>query len=238
MEWLKSLGIVAQPTENLASRRCPRLPRRPKNIDRCRIFDDFINVLGHPSRGGLIVLERADAIDFDFLGMSRFDPPLARATTPLAEDDFCQRLLLLGAKWFDSESRYSHMGGMREGDSRDLRDDEEERVPALILGERQWVKVGWPSKPAGGVWVGEWDTNIPGILEDELVPGDAAKVTLARNMDERCDILKGMGAKFYKSLEKYNGATYLKAWQTKWEGDVEPLQQTWPNNNAVSQLPT
>jgi hypothetical protein len=75
--------------------------------------------------------------------------------------------------------------------------------------------------------VGEWDTNLPYILEDELVPTDAARVTLAMNMDERCEISKDMGAKFYKSLDEYDGDAYLKAWQTKWQGEVGPLEQTW-----------
>ena len=228
MEWLKSFGIVPESSDGPVKHMCPRLPPRPKNIDRCRIFDDVINILGHPSRGGLIVLERADAIDFDFLGISRFDPPLDRAATPSEEDDFCQRLLLLGAKWFDSESRCRIIAGLREDSiGSDFRDIEEGKIPELILGERQWVKVGWPSVPAGGLWVGEWDTNLPGIIEDELVPGDAAKVTLARTMDERCNILESMGAKFYKALDDYDGATYLKAWHTKWQGEVEPLEQTW-----------
>jgi hypothetical protein len=58
------------------------------------------------------------------------------------------------------------------------------------------------------------------------VPTDAARLTLATNMDERCEILKGMGAKLYKSLDEHEGGTYLGAWQTKWEGEVEPLEQT------------
>ena len=60
------------------------------------------------------------------------------------------------------------------------------------------------------------------------MPTDAARLTLATNMDERCEILKAMGAKFYKSLDdEYEGGAYLRAWQTKWEGEVEPLEQTW-----------
>ena len=202
-----------------------RIPR-PKYIDRCVIFDDTINIFGYPSRGGFILLERADAIDFVFLNISRFDPPLDRAATQAAEDEFCQRLLLLGAKWFDSQSRIRFMLGLKENDARCLNDLENWKTPELVLGERQWVKVGWPTQ-GGGLWVGEWDTTLPGILEDEVVPGDAARVTLALDMDERCDILKRMGATFYKSLEDYDGNTYLRAWEKKWEGEVEPLQQTW-----------
>jgi hypothetical protein len=162
------------------------------------------------------------------LNISRFDPPLDRAATQEAEDEFCQRLLLLGAKWFDSQSRIGFTLGLKENDAGSLYDLENGKTPELVLGERQWVKVGWPTQ-GGGLWVGEWDTTLPGILEDDVVPGDAARVTLALDMDERCDILKGMGAKFYKSFEDYDGNTYLRAWETKWEGEVEPLQQTWAN---------
>jgi hypothetical protein len=80
---------------------------------------------------------------------------------------------------------------------------------------------------AGGLWVGEWNTKLPGILEeDRQVPTDAARLTLATNMDERCEILKGMGVKFYKSLDEHEGGAYLGAWQTEWEGEVGPLEQT------------
>ena len=228
MEYIKSLKTTLGLASPGSNRQIPptRTPH-PKHTKRCSILDDTVTVFGYPSRGGLIVLERADAIDFDFLEISRLDPPLTRAAAPAAEDEFCQRLLLLGAKWFDSESRYRFMTGLREHSHACERDLETRKTPELVLGERQWVKVGWPTK-AGGFWVGEWDTNLPYILEDQLVPINAAKVTLAMNMDERCEILKGMGAKFYKSVAEYDGHAYLKAWQTKWQGDVEPLQQTWP----------
>jgi hypothetical protein len=120
------------------------------------------------------------------------------------------------------------MAGVREGEYRDVLDLESGGKPELTLGERRWVGISWPSEPTRGLWVGEWDTNWPGILEEERqVPTDAARLTLATNMDERCEILKGMGAKFYESLDEYEGGAYLRAWQTKWVGEVEPLEQTW-----------
>jgi hypothetical protein len=211
-----------------------RTSRFTKHTDRSIIFIDSITLFGYPSRGGVIVLEYADAIDFAFLNLSRLDPPSTRASTPEAEDEFCQRLLLLGAKWFDSKSRYRFMAGVRESEYYSMRDLESGKRPELILGERRWIKVGWPSEQAGALWVGEWDTNLPGILEDELVPTDAARLMLAMNLDERCEILKMMGGKFYKSLDEYNGGAYLRAWLTKWEGEVEPLEQTWEKKQHLS----
>lgn len=54
----------------------------------------------------MIVLDSAEVIDFEFLGLSPLDPPVKRLDNQAAEDAFCQRLLLLGAKWWDSEARY------------------------------------------------------------------------------------------------------------------------------------
>jgi hypothetical protein len=93
---------------------CPR-SRSPKHTTRTTIFTDYITLLGYPSRGGLIVLERADAVDFNFLNLSRLSPPLTRATDPKTEDEFCQRLLLPGAKWFDSEFSIQVYGGGERG---------------------------------------------------------------------------------------------------------------------------
>jgi hypothetical protein len=36
--------------------------------------------------------------------------------------------------------------------------------------------------------------------------GDAVRVSLARMMDEKCEILNSIGAKFFASLEQYDGA--------------------------------
>src|SRR5207248_2319555 len=142
---------------------CRPRSRSPKHTTRTTIFTDYITLLGYPSRGGLIVLEHADAVDFDFLNLSRLNPPSSRATDPKAEGEFCRRLLLLGAKWFDSESRYKFMARVREGEHSAVRDLECGKQPELTLGERRWVEIGWPSEPSRGLWVGEWDTNLHGI---------------------------------------------------------------------------
>lgn len=45
-------------------------------------------------------------------------------------------------------------------------------------------------------------------------------------MDERCEILKGMGAKYFESLEQYDGKACLRAWEAKTDGEVGPLVRT------------
>ncbi|KAL9638608.1 MAG: hypothetical protein Q9164_001440, partial [Protoblastenia rupestris] len=147
------------------------------------------------------------------------------------EDTFYQRLLLLGAKWWDSQKRYQFVDGFGAGVQPLFEDVEEGRVEEPTLRERRWVKVGCesaagapfnPSKVdasgSGGLWVLDCDTNLMGILEEEnLVPADAARVKLASSMEERCEILKRMGAKFYTDLGQCEGeSTFLRAWE--WEG--------------------
>jgi len=149
------------------------------------------------------------------------------------EDTFCQRLLLLGANWWDSEKRYQFIDHFAAGIQPFVEDVEEGRVAEPTLRERRWTKVGWERAAAstnaagGGFWILDCDTNWMGIIEENnLVPADAAKVKLAKTMEERCEILKGMGARFYAGLEPYQSeSTFLKAWESKWEGEIGHLKK-------------
>ena len=122
------------------------------------------------------------------------------------EDVFCQRLLLLGAKWWDDEKRYQFVDQLAADFPPAIKDIEEGRAPDPTLRERRWIKVGWEPAAAvnsgsasaiaagAGFWILDCDTNWIGIIEeDNLVPIDAAKVELAKNMGERCEILQQMG---------------------------------------------
>lgn len=150
------------------------------------------------------------------------------------EDAFCQRLLLLGAKWWDNEKRYQFVDHFAAGIQPFVEDVEEGRIAEPTLRERRWMKVGWEhaaaanaSTAGGGFWILDCDTNWMGIIEeDNLVPTDAAKVKLAKTMEERCEILKGMGARFYAGLEDYESeSTFLRAWEWKWEGEIGHLKK-------------
>ncbi|KAI4145260.1 MAG: hypothetical protein L6R39_003877 [Caloplaca ligustica] len=236
---------------------------------RVQFTDTSVSIFAWPSRGGVIILKDATHVDFMFLGLSTIDPPLKRRLRSSAasggdhnhlcsgdgsadidpgkeanegdeEDALCQRLLMLGAKWWDSEKRYQFVRGFGADIEPLVEDVEEGRVEEPTLRERRWVKVGWepaagaPSNHSkidasgsGGLWVLDCDTNWMGILEeDNLVPADAARVKLASSMEERCEILKRMGAKFYVSLEQYEGdTTFLRAWEWKWEGEIGHLRK-------------
>jgi hypothetical protein len=144
-----------------------------------------------------------------------------------AEDKLCQRLLLLGAKWFDSYDRYSFVAGVAEDHDPSILalEAEEEQAPTTM--ERRWVSVAQLSGLDRGVWVAEFDTVMHGMQEkNNLLPADAGKVLLAKTMDEKGEILKSMGGKFFASIEQYDGAACLNAWEEKTEGEFGPLVQT------------
>ena len=211
----------------------PSYPIRFPPTTRTNFTDNEVGVWGWPSRGGVVVLRRVTAVDFDFLGLDPVDPPMLRDRDQDAEDAFCQRLLLLGAKWFDSDERRGFIAGLAEDDESCIDELRAGEQPAPTLMERRWVAVAYPDGrgPEGaGLWVAEFDTVMQGLLEaDNVVPTNASQVQLARNMAEKVEILKRLRGKFYASLEEYErggGKACLNSWATKTTGEVGPLVQT------------
>jgi hypothetical protein len=175
----------------------------------------------------VIILDDAEAIDFEFLRLNPLDPPEKRLEDQSTEDPFCQRLLLLGAKWWDSEARYSVVEHLKAGIARADGAFIVEREPPPTMREKRFVKVGWPS--TGGFWVAEFDTTFAGVNEeDNLLPDDegAARLRMARTMDERCLILQArFQAIFYEDVKDYKGYTFLNCWETKDTGEAGQLLQ-------------
>jgi hypothetical protein len=123
-----------------------------------------VNVWGWPSRGGVIVLERVTALDCDFLGLDPVDLPMLRDRDQDAEDALYQRLLLLGAKWFDSDARRDFIFGLMEDDDTDLTAVRAGEKPPPTATERRWVAVAYPDGrgPEGGVWACSKRAWLPG----------------------------------------------------------------------------
>ncbi|KAF2492711.1 hypothetical protein BU16DRAFT_466581, partial [Lophium mytilinum] len=185
-------------------------------------------IYGWPSRGGVIVLEDAGTVDFDFLGLDRLRPPQKRYEDSTQEDAFCQRLLLLGAKWWDSRARFSLLldAKLYEAGCRDAL--EEGTEPEPTASERFWVCVAWPS--SGGLVMAEYDTTLPGFSKDadRFVPGDVARLRLCASMDERAAmLLERCGGKVFRDVSEYSGKACINSWVLKTAGDHGLLQETW-----------
>ncbi|KAI9753926.1 MAG: hypothetical protein M4579_004947 [Chaenotheca gracillima] len=186
-----------------------------------------LRLTGWPSRGGLIVLEDPTPPDFEFLGLDPLDPPLQRDEDQEAEDAFCRGLLRLGATWWDSKERRLLVWKVAHDDEEACDAVEAGEQPLPTRRERRWVRVAWPSDPPGSLWVAERGAPIMGFDELPFMPTDAGRVALARNMDERCAVLKRLGGTWYASIDDYDGDGFLKAWEEgKQEGEVGPLAET------------
>jgi hypothetical protein len=158
------------------------------------------------------------------LGLDPLDPPEWRLESQAAEDEFCQRLLLLGARWWDSEERCIFIYNVADMEPNVIQALEEDREPWPTMRERRWVRVGWPS--TGGLWVGEFDSAMFEIEEhDNVVPSDTARLMMARTMDEKCKILREhFDAKFYQHVSEYEGYGFMNSWGTKETGEIGPLK--------------
>jgi hypothetical protein len=187
--------------------------------------EHHVNLYGWPSRGGVIVLEHATPPDFGFLNLDHLDPPLRRDPDPKAEDKFCQKLLHLGATWWDSEERRRFVSRLEHGheDSLDAVHAGERLAPTLR--ERGWVRVAWPTDPAGALCVLACEKIIMGRTgKEKLRPSGYTIGGLARTMDERCAVLQRLGGVMYASIEEYSGLTFLKAWEENHTGEEGPLE--------------
>lgn len=109
------------PASNIHHRAGPILARPSTNLDsnrRTAFTDTSLVIYGWPAREGVIIIEEVTHVDFDFLRLNTTNPPPSRNTGQafnsggelsdivVKEDRFCQPLLLLGAKWWDSETQY------------------------------------------------------------------------------------------------------------------------------------
>jgi hypothetical protein len=95
---------------------------------------------------------------------------------------------------------------------------EAKKEPPTTALERRWVSVAWGNgvNMDGGFWVLEYEIMMYGWQERyNHVPFDVGKISLAMSMNEKCQILKGMGGKFYDRLEQYEGVACLNMWDIK-----------------------
>ncbi|KAI0531655.1 hypothetical protein GGR58DRAFT_524228 [Xylaria digitata] len=128
-------------------------------------------VYGYPSSGGVLVLPFCNGVDLSFLGLSRFDP--AEREDPAEEDLHCTRMRKLGAWWFASVYEYETMEFFSPG----------------TRARKMLVVAAWPQS-GPGVWV-------LAMRVIEASQRGLGRVWNASSIDERCEVVKILGGKFY-----------------------------------------
>lgn len=235
-ESLFKSGHQMQSTRKLSRQHLGVITLKDIRYTRRTTFGDFeVTLLGWPSRGGVIVLEHATAPDFEFLDLIQTSPPQLRDMNQENEDIFCRQLLLLGAKWYDSIERYDFILQVRAGDPRAINDLEHKRALLPTTRERRWISVGWLREPNGAFLIANYEISMYWAEDEEnFAPDFAATLTLARTMEERCKILRKLGARYYASLDQYRDeTTFLRALEWKKDGEVGPLIKKEHENEAA-----
>jgi hypothetical protein len=119
-------------------------------------------------------------------------------------------------KWWDSNARYSLLNSGEV----DIVEFDESDKPLLMMRERHWVSMVWPS--TGGLVVSEFDTNMWDVeIETVLVPEDVARLRLCTSMDEKAQMLKEkFRGKMWGNAEDYRGNAFIGCSGLKEAGEV------------------
>ncbi|KAF2267585.1 hypothetical protein CC78DRAFT_456807, partial [Lojkania enalia] len=201
-------------------------PRQP-STPRISFSTTGTTVFGYPSQGGLISLSPAHIPDFTFLALDRLNPALTRHSSPATEDAFCDKLLRLGAKWWDSRARYHLLTGALEGEEDCLAALEDGSAPEASVRESTWMCVAWVS--GGGFVVAECDDERVGGGEE--VPEDVGRLGLCGNMEERGRVLRDrFQGRFYADVKEYDGVAWIGGLERRKEGEHGELERTWEDD--------
>ncbi|KAI1125667.1 hypothetical protein F5Y10DRAFT_246555 [Nemania abortiva] len=145
----------------------------PPEKYRVELSDSSTTVYGHPSTGGVLVLRPCNAVDLDFLGLSRLEPA-QRSEDAAEEDRHCALMTRLGARWFKSVYDYTMM-------------------PYFAPMRHRRIKVvvaAWP-RDRPGVWV------VAMRNREEAGREGLGRVWNAMSMEERCEVVEKLGGTYY-----------------------------------------
>lgn len=136
-------------------------------------------VRGWPSTGGIIIAERAHAVELQFLDIDRFGAT-PRSSDPDREDAFCRKLRLIGAKWWIHNGDYdrARIFGLR----------------SLYPDEAEVLLLGWPE--GGGVWVSRYQK-----LGDTGSVDGMKILDNALSMEDRSRAIELIGGTFFVKAE-------------------------------------
>jgi hypothetical protein len=171
------------------------MPSPPKVEPRTEFLHLHCKVTAYPSVGGIVV-GYFTAVQLKQLGLSNVEIAV-RSQDKSEEDELALTMMRHGAHWWPSKKFYSHHS---------------ERMTDMPIPYGfhfpPRVNVGYPSS-GKGVWVFKfsedafiWDQD--GLTRPDVnrMPDDwYGRINMALDGDERCEILKCFGAKFFDNVE-------------------------------------
>ncbi|KAK8054804.1 hypothetical protein PG993_000031 [Apiospora rasikravindrae] len=200
------------------------------------------HVFCYPKQGSreILALEDATLVDFEYLGLDRFEHSPHRLANQKAEDHFCSCLRHLGAKRWTSMERFKAVTAAIEGyvdyETAATVPDALRKVPPSRF-ERNWYSfcvegggkdvlvVEIPRRIPGLILLPAWKTSINHVEgrfeweKAEVFPLSRRRWALARNMGEKCRMLAShAGAKrlsLKEAMEMVSGEGVIKGAEEK-----------------------
>lgn len=172
----------------------------PNGCMRSNIFSGNGYVAAYPSIGGVVFLKNPSAVDLQHLGLPHTHDTERPQESHEEEDALAARMARLGAQWWPTWYTYlKHQARM------DMNVFYDYHAPPD-------VHVGYPS--TGGVWVANFTRDWPLHVDEDSVCEPwlpvrpdiwRFKMRYALTMDDKCEMMKDMGATYYDRVEVVPG---------------------------------
>ena len=175
---------------------CRLMPSSKDTEQRTEFFPQYCQVKAYPSMGG-VVLGFFTAVQLKQLGLFNLKS-VPRSRNDTEEDGLALSMMRQGAHWWPGWDLYQH--------------HYDRLTDKLIPYDFHFpprINVGYPSS-GNGVWVFKFSEDRMGLDEDEPIkpslegmPDDcSARINMTVTADERCEVLKSFGARFYDTVEE------------------------------------
>ncbi|UNI20656.1 hypothetical protein JDV02_006725 [Purpureocillium takamizusanense] len=175
---------------------CRLMPSNGDTEQRTEFFSRYCQAKAYPSMGG-VVLGFFTAVQLKQLGLSNMEST-SRSHDDAEEDNLALSMMRQGAHWWPTWDLYQRH-----------RDRFIDKLTPYGFHFPPRINVGYPSS-GSGVWVFKFSEDIMGLGGGEAVEptlecmpeGWYERINMAITADERCEVLKSFGAKFYEIVEE------------------------------------
>jgi len=172
------------------------MPSNGDTEQRTEFFPQYCQVKAYPSMGG-VVLGFFTAVQVKELGLSNM-VPTPRSHNDTEEDNLALSMMRQGAHWWPTWDLYQrHYDCLTD------------KLVPYDFHFPPRINVGYPSS-GSGVWVFKFSEDRMMLNDEEPIkpsleymPDDwYGRINMAVTADERCDVLKSFGARFYEEVKE------------------------------------